>query len=72
MLRLRGKISQISIPSALVGMGLYGPRISAGASGFVSQVSNWLGPPTRKSMMQLMSLSGLTAPSASSPNRSPV
>ena len=36
---------------------LNGPRTSSGAFGFGSQVSIWLGPPTRNSMMQLTSLS---------------
>ncbi len=36
----------------LVRMGLNGPRISAGASGFMSQVSIWLGAPRLKIMMQ--------------------
>src|SRR6266852_2818549 len=60
-----GKFSEISIPGTLVLMGLYGPRISAGALGFMSQLSSCEGPPTRKSMIQLASLlSGLIAPSA--------
>ena len=40
------------MPGALVAIGLNGPRISAGASGFMSQVSNWLGAPRLKIMMQ--------------------
>ena len=40
------------MPGTLVLIGLNGPRISAGASGFMSQVSSWTGPPTRNSMMQ--------------------
>src|SRR6516165_11875982 len=40
-----GKSSQISIPATLVWMGEKGPRYSLGASGFMSQVSSWLGPP---------------------------
>jgi hypothetical protein len=44
-------------------IGWNGPRISAGAVGFMSQVSSWLGPPSRNSMMQLTSLS--FAPAAS-------
>ena len=43
------------MPGTLVLMGLYGPRISMGAFGFMSQVSSCEGPPTSISMMQLMS-----------------
>src|SRR5258707_1104914 len=51
------------MPGALVAIGWNGPRISAGALGLGSQVSIWLGPPTRNSMIQLTSRS-LTAPAA--------
>src|SRR5213594_1870158 len=44
--------------------------MEAGASGFKSQVSSWLGPPTSINWMQLMSLSGFTAPIALSPRNS--
>ena len=50
-----GKISLIWMPGTLVLIGWNGPRISAGAFGFMSHVSSWLGPPTRNSMMQLTS-----------------
>ena len=50
------------MPGTLVSIGLNGPRISAGASGFMSQVSSWLGPPTRNSMMQFMSRAAVGAP----------
>ena len=39
------------MPGALVLIGLNGPRISAGASGFMSKVSSWLGAPRLKIMM---------------------
>src|ERR1700686_2310182 len=39
------------MPSTLVLMALNSPRMLAGASGFGSQMSMWLGPPCRKSMM---------------------
>ena len=58
------------MPGTLVLIGLNGPRISAGAFGFMSQVSSWDGPPTRNSMMQLTSLAVSTAPSAFRPNTS--
>src|SRR6202789_2500055 len=61
---MRGKISEISIPETLVLIGLNGPRIEAGASGFISQVSNWLGPPTSIKWIQFTSLLGCTAPIA--------
>ena len=38
-------ISLMRMPGTSVEMGLYGPRIEAGALGFISQVSTWLGPP---------------------------
>src|ERR1700678_4233701 len=61
---MRGKISEISIPETLVLIGLNGPRMEAGASGFMSQVSNWLGPPTNIKWIQFTSLLGCTAPIA--------
>src|SRR6266481_1303599 len=49
----------------LVLIGLNGPRISAGALGLRSKVSNWLGAPRLKIMMQdFSSLPLATAPSA--------
>src|SRR6476620_443317 len=49
----------------LVLIGLNGPRISDGAFGFMSNVSNWLGAPKLKIMMQdLLSLDLSTAPRA--------
>ena len=52
------------MPGTLVAIGRNGPRISSGASGFMSQVSSCDGPPTRNSRMQLMSRSLATAPEA--------
>src|SRR3954471_8859039 len=40
------------MPGTLVLIGLYGPRISLGASGFRSHVSTWLGPPHSSTKMQ--------------------
>src|ERR1043166_5565026 len=49
----------------LVLMGLKGPRISDGALGFMSQVSNWLGAPRLKIIMTAFSsLPLVTAPMA--------
>src|SRR6476646_6150278 len=50
----------------LVRMGLNGPRISAGALGFISNVSNWLGAPRLKIMMHDLSSPSLAAPRACS------
>ena len=47
----RGRCSQTCKPGTLVAMGLNSPRISGGASGFRSNVSRWLAPPVRKTMM---------------------
>src|SRR5436305_707232 len=44
-------ISLTWMPSTLVLMGLNSPRMLEGASGLGSQMSMWLGPPCRKSMM---------------------
>ena len=44
----RGRCSQILSPGRRVAIGLNSPRISAGASGFMSNISRWLGPPVRK------------------------
>src|SRR6516162_6941479 len=63
-----GKISAILIPEAFVAIGLNGPRTSSGALGFGSKVSMWLGPPTRKSMMQFTSASGRFAPCSARSN----
>ena len=44
----RGRCSQSWMPGTGVAIGRNSPRISAGASGFMSQRSMWLGPPKRK------------------------
>ena len=43
-----GKCSHIWIPGTLVEIGLKSPRTSAGALGFMSHKSMWLGPPNKK------------------------
>ena len=43
-----GKCSQTEMPGTSVAIGSNGPRTSAGASGFMSKVSIWLGPPVKK------------------------
>ena len=65
---ISGKCSQIWMPVTLVRIGLNLPRTSAGASGFMSQVSRWPGEPTRKIVMQFLMRARLpsTAPAASS------
>src|SRR5262249_23606372 len=52
---MSGKCSPTCTPGTLVGTGRKGPRTASGASGLRSQVSSWLGPPTRNSRMQLTS-----------------
>ena len=60
-----GRISEISKASLFVRIGLKGPRISLGASGFMSQRSCWLGAPRLKIMMQdLLLFLASTLPSA--------
>ena len=44
----RGRCSQIETPGTFVAIGLNSPRIASGASGFMSNVSMWLGAPVRK------------------------
>ncbi len=39
-------------PGKLVSIGRNSPRISAGASGFMSHMSRWLGPPLRNTRIQ--------------------
>jgi len=41
----RGKCSQTVTPGILLAIGLNSPRISGGASGFMSNMSRWLGAP---------------------------
>ena len=59
-----GRCSVTSRPGVLVGIVLNSPRISAGASGFGSNVSMWLGPPNWNSMMTLLAVALLGLPCA--------
>src|SRR5215469_4267909 len=59
---MRGKISEISMPGTFVLIGRNGPRTFEGASGFMSQVSRWDGPPTSIRRMQLVSRPLLARP----------
>src|SRR5439155_8050438 len=56
----RGRCSPISMPVTLVLIGLYGPRISTGASGFRSHMSMVLGPPSRKRKMHAFAFGGVS------------
>ena len=47
----RGISSHIGMPGTFEGMGRNSPRYSAGASGLMSYMSMWLGPPPRQIMM---------------------
>src|SRR5437879_5625488 len=47
------------VPVTLVRIGLNGPRTSAGASGFRSHISSWLGPPSRKIKMHACAGAGV-------------
>src|SRR4051812_35734032 len=65
MVAWRGRISESCRPGTLLATGLNGPRISAGAPGFMSHRSMLLGAPRLKIMMQARSsFPGLTAPAA--------
>src|SRR5262245_19729776 len=46
-----GRCSVIRMPGTVVAIGLNSPRTSAGASGFMSQTSSWLGPPWSRNRM---------------------
>src|SRR5271170_1956308 len=46
-----GMVSLMFVPGILVLIGLNSPRILRGASGLGSQISMWLGPPCRKTMI---------------------
>src|SRR5262245_51972732 len=46
-----GRCSVIRMPGTVVATGLNSPRTSAGASGFMSQTSSWLGPPWSRNRM---------------------
>src|SRR6266436_3382761 len=50
-LAIIGMVSLMCVPGILVLIGFNSPRMLAGASGFGSQMSIWLGPPCRKTMM---------------------
>src|SRR3984957_17453522 len=66
---VRGKFSEISRPGTFVLIGLYGPRISTGAFGFMSNVSSWDGPPINIKRIQFVSFGGVAA-AARSANQS--
>ncbi len=59
---ISGNFSQMNVPGTLVLMGFQMPRISAGASGLGSNVSNWLGPPARNKKIHETSRRPLTVP----------
>src|ERR1700688_3273080 len=46
-----GMVSLMFVPGILVLMGLNSPRMLSGASGLGSQISMWLGPPRRHTMI---------------------
>src|SRR6185312_15327401 len=52
----RGRCSQTWMPGTFVAIGLYGPRNSDGASGFISNVSWCGGPPGSQTKMTAGSL----------------
>src|SRR5688572_1287170 len=56
-----GRCSPIIVPGTLVRIGLYGPRISSGASGLRSHMSMVLGPPSRNRKMQAFAFAGVSA-----------
>ena len=58
------------MPGVFVWIGWNGPRTSAGTSGFRSNVSRWLGPPSSQSRMHDFAFAGLPAAAARSRNRS--
>ena len=49
----------MNVPGTLVAIGLYGPRISAAASGFMSHMSMVLGPPSRNRKMHALAFAGV-------------
>ena len=55
-LAIRGNSSETRMPSTFVEIELSSPRISAGASGFMSQVSSCDGPPLRNTWMHRLAL----------------
>ena len=54
--------SLMCVPGILVLMGLNSPRMLAGASGFGSQMSMWLGPPCRNTMITDFALAEAARP----------
>src|SRR5262245_51888977 len=52
-LAIRGRCSVTRTPGTELGIGLNSPRISEGAVGLGSNVSNWLGPPNWNNIMTL-------------------
>ena len=46
-----GMVSLMCVPGIFVLIGLNSPRMFAAASGFGSQISIWLGPPCRNTMI---------------------
>ena len=62
-LAIIGMCSPMWVPGILVGMALKSPRMLAGASGLGSQMSMWLGPPCRKTMITDLALPKPRAPS---------
>ena len=62
-LAIIGMCSPMCVPGILVGIGLKSPRILAGASGLGSQMSMWLGPPCKKTMITDLALPKPRAPS---------
>lgn len=63
-----GKCSEISSPGVRQPIGLKGPRINSGASGFMSKVSNWLGPPNNIKKMTDFAFAGMLLEVAISPS----
>src|SRR5258708_6635325 len=59
-----GMVSLMCVPVILVLIGLNSPRMLAGASGLGSQMSMWLGPPWRKTMMTDFALPNPRDPSS--------
>ena len=65
----RGKNSQMSIPGTLVRIGRNSPRYSAGASGFMSNMSRCGGPPLRWMLMIAFFDAGAAPSARNSPAR---
>ena len=68
-----GRCSQICTPGTAVEIEANSPRMSAGADGFMSNVSRWLGPPYQKRRMQArMGRATATSAPATRARRSPL